>query len=119
MTKGEPYKDKAGKDHSSMTSMTGSYGKYTNYREENLGFHYPKQVLSFGVVERGTLHPTEKPVPLLEYLIKTYSNEGDLVLDNCMGSGSTGEACLNTNRRFIGIENDEKHFNIAKTRLNV
>ena len=63
------------------------------------------------------LHPTEKPVELLEYLIKTYSNENDVILDNCMGSGSTGVAALNTNRRFIGIELDEKYFNIAKDRI--
>ena len=66
--------------------------------------------------ERG-LHPTQKPVALLEYLIKTYTNEGDLVLDNCMGSGSTGVACKNTNRNFIGFELDETYFNIAKERL--
>ena len=64
-----------------------------------------------------TKHPTQKPVALLEYLIKTYTNEGDLVLDFTMGSGSTGVACLNTNRRFIGIELDEKYFGIAKERL--
>lgn len=63
------------------------------------------------------LHPTQKPVELLEYLIKTYSNEGDLILDNCMGSGSTGVACINTNRRFIGMEIDETYFNIAKERI--
>lgn len=63
------------------------------------------------------LHPTQKPVKLLEYLIKTYSNEGDLILDNCMGSGSTGVACINTNRRFIGMEIDETYFNIAKERI--
>ena len=62
----------------------------------------------------GLLHPTQKPVELLEYLIKTYTAEDMLVLDNCMGSGSTGVACLNTNRRFIGIELDENYFNIAK-----
>ena len=60
---------------------------------------------------------TQKPVDLCEYLIKTYTNEGDLVLDNCMGSGSTGVATLNTNRKFIGIELDENYFNIAKKRL--
>lgn len=63
------------------------------------------------------LHPTQKPVALLEYLIKTYTNEGDTVLDNCMGSGSTGIACINTNRDFIGIELDENYFNIAKERI--
>lgn len=63
------------------------------------------------------LHPTQKPVLLLEYLIKTYTNEGDTVLDNTMGSGSTGVACKNLNRNFIGIEKDEKYYNIAKKRL--
>ena len=64
------------------------------------------------------LHPTQKPIALLEYLIKTYSNENEIVLDNCMGSGSTGVACVNTNRNFIGIEKDDKYFEIAKDRIN-
>jgi len=66
--------------------------------------------------ERG-LHPTQKPVPLMEYLIKTYTNEGETVLDFTMGSGSTGVACINTNRNFIGIEQDEKYFKIAEQRI--
>ena len=79
---------------------------------------YPKSILTFPrPASSKMLHPTEKPVELLEYLIKTYSNENDVILDNCMGSGSTGVATLNTNRRFIGIELDEKYFNIAKDRL--
>ena len=65
------------------------------------------------------LHPTQKPVALLEDIIKTYTNEGETVLDNCMGSGSTGVACKNTNRDFIGIELDEKYFNIAKERIEL
>ena len=65
----------------------------------------------------GKLHPTQKPTALLEYLINTYSNEYDVVLDNCMGSGSTGVACINTNRKFIGIELDEKYFRIAEERI--
>ena len=77
--------------------------------------NYPKQILRF-IGERG-LHPTQKPVALLEYLIKTYTDEGELVLDFTMGSGSTGVACKNTNRNFIGIELDEKYFSIAKDRL--
>ena len=77
--------------------------------------NYPKQILRF-IGERG-LHPTQKPVALLEYLIKTYTNEGELVLDFTMGSGSTGVACINTNRKFIGVELNEKYFNIAKDRL--
>lgn len=67
--------------------------------------------------QRSSLHPTQKPVALMEYLIKTYTNEGDTVLDNCMGSGTTGTACKNLNRKFIGIEKDENYFNIAKTRI--
>lgn len=67
--------------------------------------------------EKRGLHPTQKPVRLLEYLIKTYSNERDVILDNCMGSGSTGVACRNTNRRFIGIELDPKYFEIAYNRI--
>ena len=77
--------------------------------------NYPRQILKF-IGERG-LHPTQKPVALLEYLIKTYTDEGELVLDFTMGSGSTGVACINTNREFIGIELNEKYFNIAKDRL--
>ena len=63
------------------------------------------------------MHPTQKPVELLEYLVKTYSNEGETVLDNCMGSGSTGVACMNTNRKFIGIELDKGYFDIAERRI--
>lgn len=77
--------------------------------------NYPKQILKYGR-EQG-YHPTQKPIALLEYLIKTYTNEGETVLDNCMGSGSTGVACKNTNRDFIGIELDEKYFEIAKQRI--
>ena len=62
-------------------------------------------------------HPTQKPVALCEYLIKTYTNEGEWVLDNCMGSGTTGVACINTKRNFIGIEQEEKYFTITKDRL--
>jgi site-specific DNA-methyltransferase (adenine-specific) len=69
------------------------------------------------VIESKSLHPTQKPVPLLEYLIKTYTNEGDTVLDFTMGSGSTGVACKNTNRNFIGIEMDKNYFDIAKNRI--
>ena len=79
--------------------------------------NYPRDVLKFGVVMK-PIHPTQKPVDLLEYLIKTYTNEGEVVLDNCMGSGSTGVACINTGRKFIGIEKDDTYFNVAKERIN-
>ena len=82
------------------------------------GKNYPKSILSFNVPSgKERFHPTQKPVDLLEYLIKTYTNEGEIVLDNCMGSGSTGVGCINTNRRFIGIELDEGYYNIAKERI--
>lgn len=79
----------------------------------------PSSVLSFNVVPNrsGKVHPTQKPVELLEYLIKTYTNETDIVMDNTMGSGSTGVACKKTGRGFIGIEQDEQYFDIAKCRI--
>ena len=81
----------------------------------NEGKRYPKRILKF---KRETgMHPTQKPVALLEYLIKTYTNENELVLDFTMGSGSTGVACVNTNRKFIGIELDNNYFNIAINRI--
>ena len=78
---------------------------------------YPTTLISFDKIRKGALHPTQKPLPLLEYLIKTYTKEGEIILDNCMGSGSTGIACLNLNRKFIGIEKDERYFEIAKGRI--
>ena len=80
---------------------------------------FPTTVKSFNCISerKKQIHPTQKPVPLLEYLIRTYTNEGETVLDNVMGSGSTGVACLNTNRKFIGIEKDAAYFEIAKNRI--
>ena len=77
---------------------------------------YPCNVLNFSSVQQ--YHPTQKPVSLLEYLIRTYSNENELVLDNTCGSGSTGVASVNTNRRFIGIEKDDNYFEIAEKRID-
>lgn len=81
---------------------------------------YPKQTLRFPSQFGGgiaSFHPTQKPVALMEYLIRTYTNEGETVLDNCMGSGTTGVACVNTGRSFIGIEQDDKYFDIARQRI--
>ena len=78
--------------------------------------NYPRQILQFNS-EGMTVHPTQKPVALIEYLIKTYTNEGDTVLDFTMGSGTTGVACKNTNRNFIGIELDKTYFDIASKRI--
>ena len=77
---------------------------------------YPKDVICFAK-DKTNMHPTQKPTALLEYLIKTYTNENDIVLDSCMGSGSTGEACLNSNRKFLGIEICENYYNTAVKRL--
>ena len=79
--------------------------------------NYPSEIIEFGL-DRNVIHPTQKPVALMEYLIKTYSNEGDTVLDNCMGSGTTGVACKKTNRNFIGIEKDVDYFAKAKERID-
>ena len=83
------------------------------------GKRYPLNVININKLNghKKKFHPSQKPVELLEYLIKTYTNEGDLVLDFTMGSGSTGVACMNINRKFIGIELDEKYFNIASKRI--
>ena len=93
------------------------YGKERKF-PTSIASNYPKQIIKFSNKSgKGNLHPVQKPVELLEYLIKTYTNEGETVLDNCMGSGSTGVACVNTNRNFIGIELDEGYFKIAEQRL--
>ena len=105
----KPYKCKQGR-HST------NYGLYEQgHITESNGERYPIDIIEFK--KDSGLHPTQKPVALLEYLIKTYTNEEETVLDNCMGSGSTGVACIKTNRKFIGIEKDEKYFEIAKERI--
>ena len=78
---------------------------------------YPTTILTFDKIRNGSLHPTQKPVALCEYLIKTYTNEGDTVLDNCAGSGTTGVACQNTGRNYILIEKEQKYIDVIKTRL--
>ena len=92
-----------------------------NYKVDGFKKTYDKKnpttIISFDKVRRGSVHPTQKPVALFEYLIKTYTNEGDLVLDNCAGSGTTGIACKNTNRNYILIEKEEKYCEIIKKRL--
>lgn len=88
----------------------------SEYKQTQSG--YPRSILRYAH-DQSKLHPTQKPVALLEYLIKTYTQEGEIVLDFTMGSGSTGVACVNTNRKFIGIELDEKYFEIAKNRIEL
>jgi site-specific DNA-methyltransferase (adenine-specific) len=115
MTQGKPYAQKSGSGHT-LHLASRKNNKIDNYLTINdTGERFPRSVLRFNS-EKG-LHPTQKPVPLLEYLIKTYTLEGETVLDFTMGSGSTGVACVNTGRKFIGIEMDDKYFEIAKQRI--
>lgn len=94
-------------------------GARVKRQHDNKGLGYPKNLLTISNADQtGRVHPTQKPVALMEYLIKTYSNEGETVLDFTMGSGTTGVACINTGRSFIGIEMDESYFNIATKRIN-
>ena len=100
----------------SRTTLIG--GSTTRVKEIVIRTHsYPKTIQTFGMDKR-VGHPTQKPVALMEYLIKTYTNEGETVLDFTMGSGTTGVACKNLNRNFIGIELDKDYFEIAKKRIN-
>lgn len=108
MTAGKPYTSGKG-DSGEVT------GSVTKIQTQNDGTRYPRSIQA---VKRETgLHPTQKPVALMEYLILTYTNTGDVVLDNCMGSGTTGVACVRTGRDFIGIEQDADYFEIAKKRI--
>lgn len=110
-TTGDPYPAKSGR------KQYEGYGTDKRAGNPSDGRRYPKQVIEFGGVERGTVHPTQKPVALMEYLIRTYTNEGETVLDFTMGSGTTGVACVKTGRNFIGIERDEGYFQIASERI--
>lgn len=112
MATGKPYMQRrSGKDDSG-----DCYGRIEKRTDTiNDGTRYPQTVLEF---KRETgLHPTQKPVALMEYLIRTYTNAGETILDNTMGSGTTGVACVNSKRKFIGIERDEAYFMIAKQRI--
>ena len=112
--KGEPYVKKAVTDGDG-----GNYGKFQRVGtiNKNDGTRFPRSVIKIANDNHGSLHKTQKPVALMEYLIKTYTNEGETVLDFTMGSGTTGVACKNLNRNFIGIELDKEYFEIAKKRI--
>lgn len=107
-TKGKPYQCKSGKGSS-------NYREQISVVTENNGIRYPLSVIEFKS-DKGQ-HPTQKPVALCEYLIKTYTNEGETVLDNCIGSGTTAIACINTNRNYIGFEMDKHYCDIANERI--
>lgn len=102
------------------TDRNQCYGKFNRQRNLSISeYKFPTSVI-FCPSEHlctGDNHPTQKPVALCEYLIRTYTNEGEVVLDNCMGSGTTGVACINTRRDFIGIEKDNEYFQLAKGRI--
>jgi len=110
MTAGRPYKVRSGR-------QSTNYGEQVEVVTDNRGDRYPRSVQDFDHDRGSRLHPTQKPVALMEYMVRTYTREGDTVLDNTMGSGTTGVACMRQGRRFIGIERDPKYFNIAQERI--
>ena len=111
MTEGDAYHNK----RKPVNDSGSNYGKVKRTDTINNGNRYPVSVLDFDR-EIG-LHPTQKPVKLFEYLIRTYSNEGDVILDNCIGSGTTAVAAINTGRQFIGIERETEYCEIARQRI--
>ena len=110
----------ANRNSKKSPKQTTNYGAYEKVESGGQTDRYPVSIVKFNVVNsaHGVIHPTQKPVDLFEYFIKTYTNEGDTVLDNCIGSGTTAVACINTNRNFIGIEKEPEYFHIANKRIN-
>ena len=114
MIEGKPYTKKA------VTNGDGkNYGKFDRVGTVNIndGTRYPRSVIKISNDNHGSLHPTQKPTLLFEYLIKTYTNENEIILDNCMGSGTTAIACINTNRNYIGFEKDTTYCDLANKRI--
>jgi len=120
MERGEPY-SRTSKNPEGYVGRKNDHGYGMKPRKSfsNEGIRYPKSILNISrdFSAQQQLHPTQKPIPLMEWLIKTYSNEDEIVLDNCMGSGSTGVAAVKLDRKFIGIEMDQEYYNIAKQRI--
>lgn len=112
MVEGKPYKSK-----SSNRPTTSIYRQYKQISRDNKGTRYPRDVIRINGGDGGRYHPTQKSVFLLENLIKTYTNKFDIVLDNCSGSGSTGVACINTGRKFICIEQDDRFVVMSRERI--
>lgn len=115
MEKGEPYSQRSGKQKNERHNATVR-SPIKQVFSNNEGTRYPRSIIKFKL-DKEKLHPTQKPVALLEYLIKTYTEPGETVLDNCMGSGSTAIACINTGRHFIGFEKDPQFFQISTDRV--
>lgn len=116
-TMGKPYKKRHYLQDRS-NGVLGKTGEKDGHISENNGIMQPKTIIEISNPNHDSIHPTQKPVTLMEYLIKTYTNEGDLVLDNVAGSGTTGVACKNLNRNFILIEKEEKYVEIARERIS-
>ena len=110
-------RDKPIKSGGTNYSLTAPIANKDINFKKTYEYKNPTTIISFNKVRRGSIHPTQKPVELMEYLVKTYTNQGDTVLDNCMGSGTTGVACKNLGRKFIGIEQDVNYFEIASKRI--
>lgn len=107
------------RDKEKNIQQSDNYGEQKSFLQVDNGLRYPKRIQYFNNnYTRKQLHPTQKPLDLCEYFIKTYTDKGETVLDNCMGSGTTAIACINTNRNFIGIELQEDYYKIAKDRVN-
>lgn len=115
--KGKPFVDKRDNPNKERTVKEYLGTKPKPTRQDNIGERHPRGIIRISSRNNSPLHPTQKPVPLMEYLVKTYTNEGDVVLDFAMGSGTTAVACINLNRRFIGFETEKKYYNIAVQRL--
>ena len=121
MEEGEPYSRKSSNPKGYVGRKNDhGYGLKPRTEFTNTGTRYPKSIrnVSRDFSAQQQVHPTQKPVAICEWLINTYSNPGDVVLDNCMGSGTTGLACKNTGRQFIGIEKDPDYFKLAQKRIN-
>jgi len=118
-TQGKPYYRGGVKEKHDNPEVSNNIPNYHSHiRQSEDGMRLPRSVQYFTTAEfDGKFHPTQKPIALFEYLIKTYTNEGELILDNCIGSGTTAIACKNTNRNFIGIEQEQKYFDIATKRI--
>ena len=117
MVKCEPHKRNHGRGNLAKPTRNRLYGSYIEVPTVITDEKYPKSVIDIQPEHKSFYHPTQKPVELLEWLIRTYTNPCDVVLDNCMGSGSTGVACVRTGRRFFGIELDSGYYAIAQQRL--
>ena len=116
MTKCEPHQRNHSRGKMDKNQTNRCYGNFGKPEDFITDLKYPKSILNFNR-PHPQIHPTQKPVMLVSWLIKTYTNEGDTVLDNCMGSGTTGVAAVKSKRSFIGIELDEGYFEIAKNRI--